>query len=139
MAWFKVKIIKQKFFWGFLAAVLVASAGLICVGCSEKVFVKDIHGNPIANAEIVSASLSMNEKAELTNQKGIGKISHNIQGIKWITISKEGYEPVTIDYEEPWPKKPVEIVLHKQSEAISDEADFDLNHESATGGRIHTN
>ena len=124
-----MKMSKPKFFGIFLATVLVVSVGFVCFGCSDKVLVRDIRGNPIEDAEIVAVSLSMDAGAEYTNRKGIGKISYNIQGTKWVRINKEGYQSVWIDYKKPWPRKPVEIILRKQTETISDETDLDLNHE----------
>ena len=77
---------------------------LFLVGCSSpKVVVTDVTGKPIPQALIYSISLSMNIGPATTNAKGEARVPSNIQGTRWIDVSKKGYRSLRVDVPKSWP------------------------------------
>lgn len=71
---------------------------LFLLGCaSPKVVVTDVMGKPIPQALIYSISLSMNIGPAKTNARGEARVPSNIQGTRWIDVSKKGYRSVRVD------------------------------------------
>ena len=85
---------------------------LFITGCStERVIVVDGNGSPIQDAEIYAASLSMNTGPAKTNAKGRATVPSNIQGAKWVSVKKNGYQDVQLPIPAKWPLK---IILKKK-------------------------
>ncbi len=77
---------------------------LFLVGCaSPKVVVTDVTGKPIPQALIYSISLSMNIGPAKTNARGEARVPSNIQGTRWIDVSKKGYRSLRVDVPKSWP------------------------------------
>ena len=77
---------------------------LFLVGCaSPKVVVVDVQGKPISDALIYSISLSMNIGPTKTNARGEARVPSNIQGTRWLDVSKKGYRSLRVDVPKSWP------------------------------------
>jgi len=93
-----------------LSLCLAAAATL--TGCSgPDVIVVDTHGKPVPDAKIVGASLSIGGQTTFANNKGEAQIPWAIQETKWISIQKEGYQPV--EHVDAAQKKPIVVKLTK--------------------------
>ena len=84
---------------------LLATAFLpLLAGCaSPKVVVVDVQGKPIPQALIYSISLSMNIGPAKTNARGEARVPSNIQGTRWIDVSKKGYRSLRVVVPKSWP------------------------------------
>jgi hypothetical protein len=91
----------------FLCALAAALTG--CSG--PDVIVLDSNGKPIADAKIVGASLSIGGQTTFANKRGEAKIPWAIQETKWISIQKDGYQPV--EHVDAAQKKPIVVKLTK--------------------------
>ena len=91
------------------AILLMISISLICA-CSS-VRVTDSNGKPIHNADVWAVSLSMNAGPKLTDENGRSRIPFNIQGAKWVSVGKKGYESKSLDY--PWDGERVVVLDEK--------------------------
>jgi hypothetical protein len=81
-------------------------------GCEEEnITVVDATGTPIDNAKVYAQSMSMTLDPVLTNTKGETTLPFNIQGTKWISVEKDGFQSAQIAVPETWP---VQIVLEKE-------------------------
>jgi hypothetical protein len=69
----------------------------------EVIIVTDVDGSPIAGAEVVPMSYSINMKSVFTNSSGEAFLKSNIQGLKWVNIEKRGYEASHIQITGEWP------------------------------------
>ncbi|MFD2231292.1 carboxypeptidase-like regulatory domain-containing protein [Alkalimarinus sediminis] len=77
----------------------------------EIIIVTDVHGSPIAEAAVTAMSYSINMKSVYTNAKGEAVLKSNIQGLKWISVEKEEYEPSHVQVSGEWP---LYVQLQKQ-------------------------
>ena len=78
---------------------------VVCVGCNSYKVVKvyDDDGKPIAGAEVEAVSLSINSAPNLTDDEGKTTLPFNIQGTKWVQVSKSGYRFAQVGVPERWP------------------------------------
>ena len=69
----------------------------------EKVIVTDEDGRPVQGAKVYALSLSVNSGPTETNAKGEASIPSNVQGTKWILITKSGYKELQAAMPDEWP------------------------------------
>jgi hypothetical protein len=82
--------------------VLMVSALLGCA--SPHIFhVTDIAGDPLPGAGVTSVSLSMAAGPNFTDAMGNAALPSNVQGGRWIEVSKSGFQPVCLDVPATWP------------------------------------
>jgi len=102
--------------------VIASMSVLLLVGCltvgpevivtDQKVIVVDRRRSPIRDAEIYAVSLSMNIGPAKTDGRGEASVPFNIQGTRWISVAKEGYQAVQVPVPIEWPLK---VILKKKS------------------------
>lgn len=87
--------------------ILLLVACVCLVGCSsrEAVQVIDPSGQPIAGANVVAVSLSMNAGPIATDAQGKAELPANVQGTRWIEVSKNGFETTRVDVPKAWPAR----------------------------------
>ena len=85
----------------WIALFLVATIA----GCSSPPLVEvvDPSGKPIEGANVQAVSLSINSLPNATNKKGEALLPANIQGAKWVLVTKPGYEPKERELPMAWP------------------------------------
>jgi hypothetical protein len=94
-------------------SLLLAAAATLTDCSSPDVIVVDTNGKPVPDAKIVGASLSIGGQATFANKKGEAKIPWAIQDTKWISIQKEGYQPV--EHIDAAQRKPIVVKLTKRN------------------------
>lgn len=94
---------------------LILVSALLIVACTNTkvadVMVVDESGKPIAGAAVEPISMSMNYPKVMTDGSGNGMIGEKVQEVKWLKISKKGFESVKVDFKGP---KPIKVVLEKE-------------------------
>jgi hypothetical protein len=78
---------------------------LALTGCTSRkvVHVVDSNGAPIQGAKVEAVSPSINSAPNLTNAGGDALLPSNIQGAKWVGVSKTGYEAIQVSLPSQWP------------------------------------
>lgn len=98
-----------------LFTVFLLVGGLLAGACSNAkvadVVVVDESGNPISGATIEPVSMSINYPKVMTYESGDAWIGEKVQNVKWLKVSKKGYESAKVDFKGP---KPVRVVLEKE-------------------------
>ena len=86
-------------------SLFVAASALVLAGCSTPdLLVLDSNGNPLSDAKVVGASLSMSGKTTISDRRGEAKIPWSIQETKWVSVYKDGFIPVeniSVDQKRP--------------------------------------
>ena len=77
----------------------------------EVIIVTDVNGLPIAGAEVIAMSYSINMKSVFTNSEGEAVLKSNIQSVKWVNVEKKEYETSHTQITGEWP---LYVQLHKQ-------------------------
>ncbi len=74
-------------------------------GCAKQEVVKvtDATGQPIAGANVEAVSPSMNAGPNVTDANGEAPLPSNVQGTKWVAVSKTGFERTQVDIPKQWP------------------------------------
>lgn len=97
----------------------------VCVaGCStfsqqRRVQVVDPSGAPIAGAVVEGQTMSMNTGPIITDAKGEATARDNIQGLKWINVSKDGYQTANVNAPSTWPLRVTLVPQPTSSESGS--------------------
>ena len=87
-----------------LLACTLAVTAFLFAGCSSRVVeVVDPTGAPVAGAQVIGASPSMNTETTITNAKGQATVPDNIPGVKRIQVSKPGLQPSHVEVPASWP------------------------------------
>lgn len=87
----------------YYLAVLILPVMVCLLGGCNTIQVVDDHGVPVAGASVEAVSLSMNTGPNMTDTKGETVLPYNIQGAKWVQITKPGYQKVFMDVPTTWP------------------------------------
>ena len=80
------------------------------------VMVVDEAGKPVSGAMVEPVSASMNYPKVMTDLNGQAWIGDKIQSVKWIKISKAGYEDVQVDC---GMVRPIKVTLEKEHVRIN--------------------
>jgi hypothetical protein len=86
---------------------------LLLASCSgPDLVIVDSAGKPVADAKVVGASLSMAGQATLSDRKGRARIPWSVQATKWVSVYKDGFNPVeNIDIAQ---KKPIVVKMTRK-------------------------
>jgi beta-lactamase regulating signal transducer with metallopeptidase domain len=99
-----------------VAALFAVGLGVVLLACSVQgedgiIVVTDESGKAIEGADVYAVSLSMNAGPAKTDTNGKATLPANIQGTKWVDVSKAGFESTQIDVPQKWPLK---VILKAQ-------------------------
>jgi hypothetical protein len=75
-------------------------------GCTGRVHVVDLTGEPIQGASVAPVSLSLSGAAKLTDAHGDAEVPLNISSVaetKWVNVSQKGFESQQVDIPKKWP------------------------------------
>ncbi len=100
----KSGVLRYVIITGFAVACVAVGSLIVSLvmGCND-VRVIDTNGKPIEGAKVSSVSLSMYTGPCFTNKKGYASVPNNIQGTKWISISRSGYMSKSVGTPDLWP------------------------------------
>jgi hypothetical protein len=94
----------KKFLLLLLVFVLACVALVVILqSLRPRVQVVDQNGRPIAGAEVIAVSLSMNAGGAFTDDNGIAVVPRDIQGTQWIEVRKQGYDGAFVAVPSSWP------------------------------------
>ncbi len=85
--------------------LFILFAIFLAAGCVDRrvVQVVDAAGKPVAGAMVEAVSLSMNTGPNTTDATGEAELPSNVQGARWIAVSKAGFERACVDVPKQWP------------------------------------
>jgi uncharacterized protein YcfL len=98
-----------------IVILTVSLATILLSGCSidRVVRVVDVSGKPVSGAHVQAVSLSINSHPNSTDDNGRTLLPSNIQGTKWVVVSKAGYQSIQIEIPQTWP---LSITLYPSTE-----------------------
>jgi hypothetical protein len=99
-----------------IVALFLSLAAL--AGCSSRtVHVEDARGIPLAGATVSAVALSVEGLPKTTDARGDAALPADIEGARWVTISKPGFKTVYILVPDAWP---LEVTLLSQGESVAE-------------------
>ena len=91
-------------FSGILSIIGLAFLGVSCGG-GPNIQVVDTLGNPIEEATIVPMTRSYTKPASQTDARGEVQVYQDFPRIEWLTVTKRGYQPAHVSFDQPKPMK----------------------------------
>lgn len=84
-------------------------AAVMAVGCASRETVRVVNGSgqPIVGANVEAVSPSMNAGPNVTDANGEAPLPSNVQGARWVAVSKPGFERTQVDVPKQWPLRVV--------------------------------
>ena len=90
----------------------------IVAGCSSRtVHVEDARGIPLAGATVSAVALSVEGLPTTTDARGDAELPVEVEGARWVRISKPGFKTVYILVPDAWP---LEVTLLSQDESVAE-------------------
>src|SRR5689334_21206288 len=88
----------------------------VSLSCAERQIVKvsDSAGQSVQGARVQAVSLSLNSTPNITDAQGEATVPSMVQGAKWISVSKAGFETIQVDMPKQWPLR---VTLKPQASA----------------------